>query len=484
MANKIILEPGRTFSEFSLLTGYTKHSCTITDVTLQTKLAKNLTLKLPLLSAAMASVTGYEMALALGREGGLGILPARLPVEEQVDIVRKIKAYEMGFVEEPIAARENATVEEILKLMEKHGHSKIPIVDRNNAFLGMFIRQHYWDTDVGLQDKATSAMIPSDSGKIPSCNKPNIAVDEAKKLLKSNKQRYLVVLDDQNRLVKLAFEKDIEKIKVGSAIMTYKGWKERVTANIEAGVDLIVIDTSDAYSAFVVDVIEEYKSMNLETPLCIGNIITYEGAMCLIEHGADMVKIGMSSGSICTTRREKATGRAPMTALMEADRARKEHLQKSGRYVPLIVDGGVTSAADMIIALTIADAVMMGWYFNRFYESSGEKLNKDGKITRDEGEMVSIAVWGEGSIRAKNLDRYGHSTKKTFFEEGVEGTVPYLGRLKPTLKKDIMKIKAALSNAGCPNPEEFRKNAVIELNSPHSSKIVSDTHNVKMKDSS
>ncbi len=481
MAKKIILEPGRTFGEFSLLTGHTQRDCTLTDVTLRTTLSQNLTLKLPLLSAAMASVTRYEMALALGREGGLGILPARLPVEEQADMVRKIKAYEMGFVEEPIWARENATVEEILKLMEKHGHSKIPVVDRNNFFLGMFTRQHYWDTDVGLQNKATAAMIPFDSGKIPFCNKPDVAVDEAKKLLKSNKQRYLVVLDDRQRLVKLAFEKDIEKIKVGSAITTYRGWKTRVRANADAGVDLIVIDTSDAYSDFVTDVIEEYKTMNLKVPLCVGNIITSQGAMHLMEHGADIVKIGMSSGSICTTQREKATGRAPMTALMEADRARKEHLEKSGKYVPLIVDGGVTSSADMIIALTIADAIMMGWYFNRFYESAGEKFNEDGKITRDENEMVSVATWGEGSLRAKNLDRYGHSTIKTFFEEGIEGTVPYRGRLKPNLKKDIMKIKAALSNAGCLNLNGFRENAVIELHSTHSSKVVSNTHDVSAK---
>jgi len=481
MPKTINLEPGRTFSEFCLLTGHTKRHGKISDVTLETRLADQLTLKLPLLSAAMTSVTGYDMALALGKEGGLGILPARLTLEEQADIVRRIKEYEMGFVEEPVTARENALVEEVLKLIEQYGHSKIPIVNRNNVFLGMFTRQHYWNMDVSLQDQVTSAMIPFGSDSISFCSKPNITVDEAKDLLKSNKQKYLVVLDDQNRLVKLAFEKDIEKIKVGSAITTYQGWKQRVVANIEADVDLIVIDTSDAYSDFVAEVMKDYKSMKLKTPLCVGNIITYEGAMYLMQHGADIVKVGMSSGSICTTHREKATGRAPMTALMEAHRARKDHLQKTTKYVPLIVDGGITCSADMIIALTIADAVMMGYYFNRFYESAGEKLDKDGKVTRDENQMVSVTTWGEGSLRAKNLDRYGHSTRKTFFEEGVEGTVPYLGRLKPTLKKDTMKIKAALSNAGCLNLEELRENAVIELISPHARKIVSQAHDIHIK---
>lgn len=484
MAKRIILEPGRTFSEFCLLTGHTKRHGTISDVTLQTKLSENLTLKLPLLSAAMTSVTGYEMALALGKEGGLGILPARLTVEEQADIVRKIKEYEMGFVSEPITAREDATVEEVLKLVEQFGHSKIPIVDRNNVFSGMFIQQHYWEIDVALQDPVASAMIPFGTEEISSCQKPGITVDEAKKLLKSNRQRYLVVLDDLNRLVKLAFQKDIEKIKVGSAITTFKGWKERVEANVEASVDLIVVDTSDAHSDFVVDVMRDYKAMGIETPLCVGNVITYDGAMYLMHKGADIVKVGMSSGSICTTQREKATGRAPMTALMEVGRAREDYLQKSGRYVSLIMDGGITCSADMIIALTIADAVMMGYYFNRFYESAGEKLDRGGQVTRDENQMASVVTWGEGSIRAKNLTRYGHVTRKTFFEEGVEGTVPYLGRLKPTLKNDMMKLKAALSNAGCLNLEELRANAVIELNSPYAGKIVGDAHDITMKDRS
>jgi IMP dehydrogenase len=146
------------------------------------------------------------------------------------------------------------------------------------------------------------------------------------------------------------------------------------------------------------------------------------------------------------------------------------------------MDGGISGPADMIIALTVADAVMMGFYFNRFFESAGEKLDRDGQITRDEQSMVSVATWGEGSARAQNLDRYGHATRKTFFEEGVEGRVPYLGRLKPTLKKDMMKIRAALSNAGCRQLSELREQAVVELISAPAGQIVGQTHDVKVKD--
>jgi IMP dehydrogenase len=189
----------------------------------------------------------------------------------------------------------------------------------------------------------------------------------------------------------------------------------------------------------------------------------------------------MSSGSICTTKREKAVGRAPFTALMEAVAARDEYMKTSQRYVPVIADGGITGTADMIIALTVGDAVMMGGYFNRFFEASGEKFDQKRQRTIVESEMVEVETWGEGSIRAQNLNRYGHASKHTFFAEGEEGYVPYAGRLKPNLKKDLMKIRAALSNAGCYNLEELRKNSVIERMSPYAQAIVGDTHNIKVK---
>lgn len=493
MVKKIILEPGRTFQEFSLLTGLTKKNCIIPNISLETRLAENLKLKIPMLSAAMGSVTGYDMALAMGKEGGIGILPARLPIQKQADIVSKIKRYEMSFVEEPLHVRETQTVEEVIDIMEKHGHSKIPVVDRNNYFLGLFDQKHYWTLeDISITDNVTKAMIPFDEhdGKITYSKNKDISVNEAKKLLKDKNAKHLIVLDEHGRLNKLAFEKDIEKVKVGSAISSYPGWEERVEANIAAGVDLIVIDSSDGYSEFVAEVIKEYKSMSITSnvPICAGNVITYDGALYLMEAGADIIKIGMSSGSICSTQREKATGRAPMTALIEVDRARRDYqkIQKSfkelrNRYVPLIADGGITSSADIIIALTVADAVMMGGYFNKFYEAAGEKLDKDGKPTRDESKMIKVVTYGEGSKRAQNLDRYGHSSRKTFFEEGIEGTFLYLGMLKPYLKKDIMKIKAALSNAGCMDLEEFRRESIIELNSSFTSEIVSKPHSVIQK---
>ena len=477
MAKKVVLETGKTFGEFCLLTNFTSKDCTLQNINLETNLG-GLKLSHPFLSAAMTSVTGYEMALALGKEGGLGVLPARLSIKEQVSIIEKIKGYEMGFVEDPITVRETATIDEVVRLVEKHGHSKVPIVDRNNVFLGLFSFDRYLEATATPGDEATKIMIePQD---LPIIKNSDISLEEAKKELSEN--NYLIVLDDLGRLVKIAFKKDVENIPVAAAISTHEGWKKRVRACVDAGVDMIVVDTSDGFNEFTSGVIKEFKNMKTELPICVGNIITYNGAKFLMENGADIIKVGMSSGSICTTQREKATGRAPMTALLDASRAQKEFFDETGIYIPLIIDGGVSSAGDAIIALAVADAVMMGGYFNHFYEAAGEKMDETMQLTSHEPDIRYIATWGEGSARARNLDRYGHVARKTFFAEGEEGTVENWGRLKPKLKQDVRKIKAALSNTGSMNLEEFRNGAVIELMSTYSQEVVGNTHNMQVKE--
>ena len=472
---KITPDIGRTFGEFSLMPGFTKKDCVLRNIDLSTDLA-GLKLKIPLMSSAMTSVTEYELALALGKNGGIGILPTRLSADAQAEIVEKIKTHEMAFVEEPLSIRDDQTVEIAMRFVRRIGHSAIPVVDKNNVFVGMFSLQHYWDSEVSISDSVTKAMIlPKD---LPIVDDPSIGIEEAKKLLEKNGIDRLVVLDKDGRLEKMAFGQDMEKIKVGVAISTHKGWKNKVKKTVEAGADLVVIDTSDAYNEFTKDVLQEYKAMEFEIPICAGNVVTYEAAEFLMESGADMVKVGMSSGSICITQREKATGRAPMTALIEVGRARDDYFEKTGKYVSVIIDGGISSTADMVIALTVADAIMMGGYFNKFYEAAAEKLDYKGKETRIEAEMYEVATWGEGSHRARNLDRYGQS-RKTFFAEGVEGTVKYGGRIKPALKTDMMKVKGALSNTGCMNLKEFRERAVIEIISPFSSQIITNPHDMK-----
>ncbi len=474
----VITKPATTFHEYALLPGYTPANCSIPTVSLETRLAQNIVLGIPFLSAAMTSVTGYDMVLALGKEGGMGVLPARLSIDTQADIVRRAKNYQMHFVDRPTKINANESIEAAVKLVERHGHSKIPVVDDTNVYKGMFVLQEYWKMNVRPEDAVTSAMIPLGDERILYVKNPELSVAEVKKLFAADSQRYIVVVDKDDRLVKLAFKKDIENINVGAAISTHEGWQERVDANIHAGVDLIVVDTSDAHSEHVDRVLTAYVKNKYHVPICVGNVVTYEAAKHLMELGADIVKFGMSSGSICTTQREKAVGRSPMTAVLETARARDTYHHESSRYVPIIMDGGIATAADMIIALTCADALMMGGYFNHFYEAAGEKRDERGAITRDEHEMLTVDTWGEGSERAQNLGRYGHATLKTFFPEGIDGTVPYNGRLKPNVKRDLLKIKAALVNVGSMNLVEFRNAAVIELMSLASEEVVSRPHHV------
>jgi len=432
----------------------------------------------------MTSVTGYEMALALGKEGGLGVLPARLPIDEQTDIVERIKKHEMEFVEDPDTVNEKQPIEQVLKKMDKHGHSKIPVVDRNNVFKGMFTRKHYWEIRGHPQDLVTKVMIPFDSdGRILSYKGSRLSIKRAREILANSEQEYLVVLGAQNRLVKMAFAKDMKPIKVASAISTHESWQARVRVNIDAGVDLIVVDTSDAYNVYAEEVIKNYNEMDTGVPICAGNVVTYDGALMLMEAGADIVKVGMSSGSICTTQREKAVGRAPMTALIDIADARREYKSKhpDSRYIPIIADGGISLAGDMIIALTIADAIMMGNYFNRFFEAAGEKYDEKGDPTTLESEMKKVKTYGEGSDEARNLGRYGHDDMLTFFPEGVSSNVDYAGRLKPNMKADAIRIKAAMVNAGCMNLQELREESVIELMSEYSKRIVTETHDIEKK---
>ena len=483
MASKIINEPGRTFGEYSLLTGHTGKRCTPQNIDLNTTLQNKPFLKIPLISSPMTSVTGEEMALAIGKIGGMGILPARLSTEEQVKIVSDIKRQDLSFVDEPKTLWDNHTIEKALSIIQRHGYSTLPIVNKFREFKGIFTQENYWDSNSLETDKVTSAMIPYEKGKdtIEVVHNPSITVLEAKDILKKSRTNYLVVLDNQERLIKLAFKQDIDTIKVGIATDTYPGWQNRVEAGIKAGADLVVIDTSDAYNENIIDAIKEYKS-KFNEPLCAGNVITYDGAMALLEAGVDMIKEGMSSGSICTTQKVKATGRGPLTSLLETVRARDEYYKRSGKYVPVIADGGITGSADMIIALAAgADFLMMGNYFNKFYEAAGPKLDENKKPTNDEMKIRYVETWGEGSMRARNLGRYGHSHRRTFFAEGAEGIVPYAGRLKPNIEKDMQIIKAALSNVGAMDLEEFRKIAVLELNSQHTSQIVSTTHDISLR---
>jgi len=277
------------------------------------------------------------------------------------------------------------------------------------------------------------------------------------------KQTFLPLLDGQQRLIKIAFIEKFPNYFCGAAISTREGWEKRAEACIEAGADFIFTDTSDAYSEFIINAAKEFKKRYPKIPLGLGNIITAEAFEFLKEY-ADFIKVGMMTGAACKTGSVKSIGRPLFTALYEIDCARNKYAkQEGGKYIPLVADGGIALPGDMIIALSIADLIMAGRYFAQFHESAGEALDKDKKRTDREDLIIYKEYWGEGSNRAKNLARYGYNTRKTSVEEGVDGWVPYKGRLKPNVELDFKAVSSALSNAGCLNLEEFRKNSILEL---------------------
>ncbi len=484
MVKHIIWEPGRTFGEFSLLPNHKTDENDLSTVSLETRLAENLVLGVPFMSAAMGSVTEYEMCLALGKAKGRGVIPVGMSLEKKLRILTDLGRTDLTFVENPITLLNTKTVEGAIREVEKRGYSTIPVVDKFQKFLGMFTMEHYWGLDVPIDAPVTEAMIPYNGpGKgIDVCLNPGITISGVKEEFGKTKGKYLVVLDDLQRLDKMAFRQDMDKLSAGVAISVSKGWQEIVESCAKAGADFFSMDTSDADGEFACNFIKEYKRLNNGIPLCAGNVVTYEAAMHLMRAGADMVKVGMSSGSICTTQREKATGRAPMTALLEVARARADYFKETGKYVSIVIDGGVATSADMVVALTVADAVMGGNYFNKFYEAAGQKLDKNFKPTTDESRMAWVETWGEGSEKARSLNRYAHKSRKTFFAEGVEDVVvQFAGRLKPNFEKDMQKIKTAMYNAASQDLPEYREKAVLEINSMHTSQIVSTTHHIQGK---
>ena len=475
----LLTTPGRTFGEFVLLPDYGDNHCRVDNIDLTCKLHDRLQLGITVLSAAMTSVTGYEMALALAKEGGLGIIPCGLPQEDQVGIVRRIKAFEMGFVAEPIKIRENRSIEDALAMIRRFGHSKIPIVDVNNVYQGMFDLEIYIRSPASHKDPITTVLAQN----VPTLVRSDLTIDEAKVHFAQSADRYLVILDNQGRLVKLAFKKDEERLKVGAATNTHDGWEQRARALGEAGVDLIVIDTADAHTPFSKIVLNRYNQLRsngdpaFQAPICAGNVVTYNGALHLMNAGADMIKEGMSSGSICTSAQKTAAGRAPMTSLIEVCRAR-DFFKEAGRYVPIIADGGISDPASLLIALTHADACMMGGVLNRYLEAAGPKLDNNRIPTTDEHQMEWVETWGEASARAHNFVRYQHAGIRTFVEEGIEDVVPYCGRLKPGLSDFFKNVYVGFVRAGCRTLPEFRKRAVIELLSEAASGIVKRPHHV------
>jgi IMP dehydrogenase len=466
----------RTFTEYLILPGLTTRKASIDKVSLRSRITGNIEIPLPFLSAAMQAVTGHELAIELAKLGGLGVLPSSVPIEDQAAMVSRVKRYRSGFVYNAITVSPEDRISALLDMERKHGYSTFPVVDQGKL-VGLITEKRYHpekDRNLPIKER----MIPL--GKLI-VGRDGITLDEANDMVIKSGIGALPIIGQDDRLKSVVFYKDLKehtthpdafiddekRLMVAAAVSTHPEDMARAEALVKAGVDFLVVDSSDLFSDFAEEAINNYKSFR--KPIIAGNIVHAEAFDFLANLGVDCVKIGQGSGSICTTRRVKSTGRGQATAVAQIAKARDRFFSKTGKYVPICSDGGISSTGNMAVAFALgADLLMMGKYFAGFTESPQPLTERPFKVAEDSEEISRVNAfvkpyWGEASARAKNIRRYGHSDPRSFVIEGVEGFVLHKGKLSDQIPRDVFALKGSLSTAGASNLRELYENARLEI---------------------
>lgn len=490
-------EVSRTFGEYLLIPGLTTRACTPQNVNLATPLVRHrrgeqarIRLNIPFVSAIMQSVSNDTLAIELARNGGLSFIFGSQPITEQAEMVRRVKKFKAGFVTSDANVRPDATLAEVLEVKRASGHSTIGVThdgSSNGRLLGIITSRDYRLGTDPMDMKAEEFMTPFDKLKV---GRLGITLKEANNIIWEHKLNTLPIIDETNHLVYLVFRKDYDAHKdnpielssketkellVGAGINT-RDYKERVPALVEAGVDVLCIDSSDGYSEWQYDTLQWIRSTYGDKVMVgAGNIVDAEGFRYLAEAGADFIKVGIGGGSICITREQKGIGRGQATAVIEVAKARDEYFAETGIYVPICSDGGLVHDYHMTLAIAMgADFLMMGRYFARFDESPTRKLKIGNNIVKE--------YWGEGSNRAQNWQRYDSGGAENLkFEEGVDSYVPYAGKLKDNLAVTLGKMKATMCSCGAITLAELKEKAKITLVSS-TSIVEGGAHDVILKD--
>ncbi len=485
-----------TFSEYLLIPGYTDENCVVDKVDVSTKITRytkdddssSLKLNIPLVSAIMQSVSDDKMAIALAKEGGLSFIYGAQSIESEAEMIRKVKAYKAGFVVSDSTLLPTATLADVLKLKEKTHHSTMAVTDdgkSNGKLLGVITSRDYRvghtpnDTEVSEFMTPFEKLIYAYEG---------VTLSEANEMIWEHKLNCLPVVDKDHHLVSFVFRKDYDQHKanpnevlddhkrflVGAGINS-RDYKERVPKLVEAGADILCIDSSEGYSIWQKNTIAWIREKYGNTvKVGAGNVVDGEGFRFLAEAGADFVKIGIGGGSICITRETKGIGRGQASAVIDVAKARDEYYKETGIYVPVCSDGGIVYDYHITLALAMgADFVMLGRYFARFDESPSNKLIVNGHYVKE--------YWGEGSNRARNWQRYDMGgDSKLSFEEGVDSYVPYAGALKDNVLLTVKKIKSTMCNCGCTSIKQLQENATLTLVSS-TSIVEGGAHDVMVK---
>ena len=472
-------EPSHTFSEYLLVPGYTSEECIPDRVSLKTPLVKYrkgveepaISLNVPLTSAVMQSVSNDTLAIALAKEGGISFIYGSQSIEDQAAMVTKVKGYKAGFVTSASNLTPDATLADVLDLKARNGFSTVAITDDGTAhgkLLGIVTSRDYRVSRMEKTDKVRDFMTPR--SKLVTAPKET-TLKEANDIIWDHKLNSLPIVDDEDRLMYFVFRKDYSSHKenprelldskkrylVGAGINT-RDYEKRIPALLAAGVDVLVIDSSEGYSCWQANTIKWVRDNYGDTvKIGAGNIVDKDGFRFLAEAGADFVKIGIGGGSICITRETKGIGRGQATAVIDVAEARDEYFKETGIYVPICSDGGIVHDYHMTLALAMgADFLMLGRYFARFDEGPTPKVMVNGAYMKE--------YWGEGSNRARNWQRYdlGGSSKLSF-EEGVDSYVTYAGPLHDNVEASMYKVRATMCNCGVLTIPDLQREAKLTL---------------------
>ena len=472
-------EPSHTFSEYLLVPGYTSPDCVPSNVSLRTPLVKfrkgqedcPLMLSIPMVSAIMQSVSNDTLAVALAREGGLSFIYGSQSVEDEAAMVARVKSYKAGFVPSDSNLPPDATLQDVLELKERNGHSTVAITaggTNQGKLLGIVTSRDYRVSRMDPATRVSEFMTPFE--KLITAPE-GTSLKEANDIIWDHKLNSLPIVSAGGRLLYFVFRKDYERHKenpgelldgqkrfmVGAGINT-KDYETRVPALIEAGADVLCIDSSEGYSCWQAKTLAFIRERYGDSvKVGAGNVVDKDGFRFLAEAGADFVKVGIGGGSICITRETKGIGRGQATALIEVAAARDEYFRETGVYVPICSDGGIVHDYHMTLALAMgADFLMLGRYFARFDESPTNRVLVNGQYMKE--------YWGEGSNRARNWQRYDLGGGRGLaFEEGVDSYVTYAGPLKDNVAKSLYKVKSTMCNCGVTTIPALQENARLTL---------------------
>ena len=490
-------EPSHTFGEYLLVPGYSSTQCVPTNVSLKTPVVKfrrgeepALTMNIPLVSAIMQAVSDDRMAIALAREGGISFIYGSQSIQDEAAMVARVKSYKAGFVRSDSNLRPTDTLADVLSLKERTGHSTMAVTTDgtpNGKLLGIVTSRDYRVSRMTPDTLVETFMTPFE--KLIWAEE-GITLKEANDIIWDHKLNALPIVDKNGRLVYFVFRKDYDSHKentnelldshkryvVGAGINT-RDYAQRVPALVEAGADVLCIDSSEGFTEWQKLTIEYIRERYGDTvKVGAGNVVDKEGFLFLAKAGADFVKVGIGGGSICITREQKGIGRGQATALIEVAKARDEYFEESGIYIPVCSDGGIVHDYHVTLALAMgADFIMLGRYFSRFDESPTNRVIINGTYMKE--------YWGEGSNRARNWQRYDMGgASKLSFEEGVDSYVPYAGSLKDNVTQTLNKVRSTMCNCGVLTIPDLQKYAKITLVSA-TSITEGGAHDVILKDS-